>query len=94
MSHSLAPRLLLGSAVVASLASLSACSARMQTPQQAVANMALSSQANARHMCQQHRDSSVYFDCVKRANETYEAWKREERAVKNATETRIVDRKL
>lgn len=94
MSCSFAPRLFLGTAVLASLASLSACNASLQTPEQAVANMTMSAQANARHLCQQHRDSREYFDCVKRANETYEAWRREERTVKKPTETRIADRKL
>lgn len=94
MSYSLAPRLLLGAAVLVSLASLSACNASLQTPEQAAANMAISGQANARHLCRQHRDSSAYFDCVKRANETYDAWRREELGARKATETRIADRKL
>lgn len=64
------------------IALLAACgSVRLQTPQQAVHSLSHSAQAQARKSCEQHRDSRDYFDCVKRSDQHYDAW-REERAAK------------
>lgn len=60
---------------------IAACgSVRLQTPQQAADNIAKGAQGEARQACQQHRDSRDYFDCVKRANQTYDAWRAERAA--------------
>lgn len=60
---------------------LSGCSgARLQTSQEAVAEMTRSAQAQARHSCEQNRDSRDYFDCVKRVDKSYDVF-REERTL-------------
>lgn len=66
---------------IAGAALLSGCnSARLQTPQEAAAEMTKSAQAHARRSCEENRDSRDYFDCVKRVDKDYDVF-REERTL-------------
>ena len=65
----------------AGAALISGCSnVRLQSSEQAVAALTNSAQAQARHSCEQNRDSRDYFDCVKRVNKSYDVF-REERTL-------------
>lgn len=63
---------------------LSACGGvRLQTQDEAVRGLADGAQAHARQSCEKHRDSSAYFECRKRVEKNYDAW-RDERANKDS----------
>lgn len=56
----------------------SACSGvRIQSPQEMAQEASNGVHAHARQECVKHRDSSQYFDCKKRADDNYKAWREE-----------------
>ncbi len=69
---------------IAGLFLLSACSGvRTQSPREVAQDVSHGVHAHARQECVKHRDSTQYFECRKRADENYKAWRDERGNIAN-----------